>query len=1095
MNATPTKIILLKIVFSSIFLLSSISSYSQLTGWLYKNYIHIQENSGNTKTNYQVLFTLNTQTLIAQGKMKARGEDIRVASNCDGSGLLNFWIEDTGVDTINTANTNIWVKVPSIPASGLITIYLFYGKSNAVTSSNFTNTFPRSKIVSLPQEIEPKDTTSWNYDWIEIKNGSTVTLAPDHLGTLTIQARKIIISGTLNGNGSGAKGGTTGVGSSPSGTNGGGGTSSSPDVQSGGGGAGHGNVGGKGGGSSAFSGKGGLAYGNSNDTLIEIGSGGGTTPLGANSVGGNGGAAFKLKASIINISGNISVDGTDGIGPEFGSGGGSGGSIVMLAKTITHTGSLSANGGKGGDKVGSGNGLGGGGGAGGRIKVFYETTFANTGTLNVNGGSGGAGGTPAAQAGGNGSNYNAASFISGEPTVSITQDVGPRVSINISSGNNPSCSDNSITFTATPINGGTLPSYQWRKNGTAISGENASTYTSSDFNDGDIISCRMISNMSCINPDSALSNTITLTINPSPIAPTISGTTTVCNGDSVILTSSTSTGNQWYLNGNPVNDENGDKYKFLPLNNDVVYVINTNSSGCSTQSASKTITVNTTPEKAVISGNNATCSGDSLTLTSSADINNQWFLNNQIVNGATNKKFSFVPLNRDSIYVKVSNTSGCFTISEKFKITVNDKPEKPIISGINAVCMNDSLTLSSSATSDNQWYLNGLAVTGATNSTYRFKPTDGDQVSVTVKNSLNCTNTSNPFPITVLSTVVPSISISADMNPVCIGHPVTFTASPANEGSSPIYEWKINSTTVSNNSSFSTTSLNDNDTITCTLTSSNSCANPSTVTSQKLTIKVNPILIPSLSISASDNSICTGKTVVFSTQTTNEGQNPIFKWILNEKIISNATNSVYSTDSLKNNDKIRCMMISSAPCAEPDTIASTDIIMTVTDVAHADFQAPDTAKVNSAVSFVNLSTSSSLWDWNFGDGNNSSSENPQHTFQNAGTYTVKLISKNNFCSDSITHPIVIVPDIGINQPTTDNSILVSPNPNQGNFLLELGKEIKTIWITITDINGKELYKKQIEESIQVDISNVPPGLYFLQASTDKNIFRQCLIIF
>lgn len=40
--------------------------------------------------------------------------------------------------------------------------------------------------------------------------------------------------------------------------------------------------------------------------------------------------------------------------------------------------------------------------------------------------------------------------------------------------------------------------------------------------------------------------------------------------------------------------------------------------------------------------------------------------------------------------------------------------------------------------------------------------------------------------------------------------------------------------------------------------------------------------------------------------------------------------------------------------------------------------------------FNNQSTGGDTYHWDFGDGNTSSEENPRHTYQDAGTYTVKL---------------------------------------------------------------------------------------------------------
>ncbi|MFZ8800815.1 MAG: DUF2341 domain-containing protein [Candidatus Nanopusillus sp.] len=86
----------------------------------------------NTLTNYPILITLDTQSLISQGKMRPDCGDIRFTDS-DGNTLLNYWIEPY---TCNTNNTKIWVNVPFIPKSSTKTIYLLYGNPNATSMSN-----------------------------------------------------------------------------------------------------------------------------------------------------------------------------------------------------------------------------------------------------------------------------------------------------------------------------------------------------------------------------------------------------------------------------------------------------------------------------------------------------------------------------------------------------------------------------------------------------------------------------------------------------------------------------------------------------------------------------------------------------------------------------------------------------------------------------------------------------------------------------------------------------------------------------------------------------------------------------------------------
>src|SRR6185312_15200833 len=70
-------------------------------------------------------------------------------------------------------------------------------------------------------------------------------------------------------------------------------------------------------------------------------------------------------------------------------------------------------------------------------------------------------------------------------TMIVSGTVVPSVSIAANPGNTI-CSGQSVTFTATPTNGGATPSYQWKKNGTNV-GTNSDTYLDAALANGDQI--------------------------------------------------------------------------------------------------------------------------------------------------------------------------------------------------------------------------------------------------------------------------------------------------------------------------------------------------------------------------------------------------------------------------------------------------------------------------------------------------------------------------------------------------------------------------------------------------------------------------------
>lgn len=105
--------------------------------WHYRKSVSVSSASAD-QTDFQVLLSgYNTSSDISAGKMRSDCGDIRFTSS---AGVpLPYWIED---GTCNTASTNIWIKLNSIPSSGGTTIYMYYGNSSASKGSSGNSTFP-----------------------------------------------------------------------------------------------------------------------------------------------------------------------------------------------------------------------------------------------------------------------------------------------------------------------------------------------------------------------------------------------------------------------------------------------------------------------------------------------------------------------------------------------------------------------------------------------------------------------------------------------------------------------------------------------------------------------------------------------------------------------------------------------------------------------------------------------------------------------------------------------------------------------------------------------------------------------------------------
>ena len=184
-------------------------------------------------------------------------------------------------------------------------------------------------------------------------------------------------------------------------------------------------------------------------------------------------------------------------------------------------------------------------------------------------------------------------------------DIDPVPSVSIVAISNPVCVGGIVTFTATPVNGGVSPSYQWKKNGNNITGATLSTYVGTegtDFVNGDVISVEMTASTSCTTPVN--SNTITMTVDAVPSVTIAASSNPVCDGGTVMFTATPVNGGgspsyQWKKNGNDITGETSSTYSGTAgtdfVNGDVISVVMTASTSCTTPVNSNPITMTVNP--------------------------------------------------------------------------------------------------------------------------------------------------------------------------------------------------------------------------------------------------------------------------------------------------------------------------------------------------------------------------------------------------------------------------------------------------------------------------------------------------------------------
>jgi uncharacterized protein (TIGR02145 family) len=186
-------------------------------------------------------------------------------------------------------------------------------------------------------------------------------------------------------------------------------------------------------------------------------------------------------------------------------------------------------------------------------------------------------------------NSNATCAVNNPATSApATMTVNPNltVSISITSSSNPFCAGSSVTFTATPNNGCTPPSYQWKVNDIGVGPDNQ--IYSYFPNNGDVVTCVLNSNIACPISNPVTSNSITMVVNTGlPAGINISASANpFCPGSSVTFTATPSNGGstpayQWKVNGNNVGI-NSSTYTYNPGNNDSIRCVMTSNLSCVT---------------------------------------------------------------------------------------------------------------------------------------------------------------------------------------------------------------------------------------------------------------------------------------------------------------------------------------------------------------------------------------------------------------------------------------------------------------------------------------------------------------------------------
>ncbi|MBY0425136.1 MAG: T9SS type A sorting domain-containing protein, partial [Cytophagales bacterium] len=425
-------------------------------------------------------------------------------------------------------------------------------------------------------------------------------------------------------------------------------------------------------------------------------------------------------------------------------------------------------------------------------------------------------------------------------------------------GNTTVCANASgVSYSVVAVPG--VNSYNWTvPSGSTVASGNGTTNITVNFgtNAGNV-------NVSAINGcGTTLGTASSITINTAPTGTgVVSGNASPCTGTNGTYTVSGITGATAYFWNLPSGSTGSSITNTINVTfgstNGSISAIGYNGCGSVTSNAFA-ITLSPAPAAAgAISGANSICAGSTATYSISpvsGAISYNWSLGNASGSSNSTSISATFPSNAGTSTLTVTPVFTCGNgVSSILSVTVNalQTPTVAISASAAQVCSGQSITFSAvgsnlGSSTIGKWFVNGIDQ-NVSIQTFTYTPNNGDQITALISTTGGCfatsTALSNVIVANVSGTQVPTVGIAilSGNNPTCAVDNITFVATYTGGGTSPSFQWKNGTNDVGfNTTTFGGIGFSNGDQISVVLTSSLSCASPSSVTSNSITLNTIP---------------------------------------------------------------------------------------------------------------------------------------------------------------------------------------------------------------------------------------------------------------
>ncbi len=429
-----------------------------------------------------------------------------------------------------------------------------------------------------------------------------------------------------------------------------------------------------------------------------------------------------------------------------------------------------------------------------------------------------------------------------------------------------------------------------------------------------------------------VTDTTQVTVKPLPAKPLAGSNSPLCAGSTLNLTAASSTSGVTYSWAGPGSFTSAAQNP--AVTNSTVsmsgdYIVTADLNGCSRKDTT-TVIVNPQPAAVTLTSNAPVCAGDTLYLNSTASstgVSYGWTGPNSISATTQNTYIANATTAATGWYTMTVGLNSC-SYTDSIYATVHPIPATPVATYNNPLCIGETLNLSATTVSGATYTWNGPGSFNAnTQNPSRSNSSFSDTGTYTVTATVSgCVSPSASLKVNI--NAIPFVVIfPTPADSICQGDPVTFTALPNNAGGTPQYRWVVNGQTAGTNSTvFTSTTMNNGDVVRCDMTENTKCSSPYTDQSNDVNMRVLPWLAPVVTIAASPNRpLNVDEYVTFTATAANAGNNPKYQWKRNGQDVQGATGSVWSANTLNDNDSISVEIISDYKCPQPTTASSNGI--------------------------------------------------------------------------------------------------------------------------------------------------------------------------